>query len=136
MALTAAVDAKDSYTYRHSEAVSKFAASLAEKIELSPEEVDEIKMAGLVHDVGKIGIPVGLLHKPTRLSPEEWKIIKEHPRLGCNILKHVSSLKPLNPAILHYHERYDGAGTQFDPELLDGFLAVISVNPAEPAKGD
>lgn len=186
MALAAAVDAKDSYTYRHSEAVSKFAASLAEKIELSPEEVDEIKMAGLVHDVGKIGIPEGLLHKPTRLSPKEWEIIKEHPRLGCNILKHVPSLKPLNPAVLHHHERYDGAGypdglkgleiplgarvlcladsyhaiisdrpyrpalsyqaalaelkdgagTQFDPELLDAFLAVISVNPAEPAKGD
>ncbi len=109
-ALAAAVDAKDAYTYRHSEAVSKFACVLAKGLGMSSGEIEEIKMAGMLHDVGKIGISDDILRKPGRLTPEEWEIIKQHSQLACNILKHVLSLHPIMSAVLHHHERYDGGG--------------------------
>lgn len=144
-ALAAAVDAKDSYTYRHSEAVSKFASGLARKLGLSEEETALLKMAGLVHDIGKIGIANEVLNKPGRLSPEEMELIKEHPRIGCNILRHVPSLHPVLPAVLHHHELYDGSGYPCGLKeddiplgarvlcLADAFHAMISDRPYRPA---
>ncbi len=144
-ALAAAVDAKDAYTYRHSEAVSKFARVLAKGLGMSPGETEEIKMAGLLHDVGKIGISDDILRKPGRLTPEEWGIIKQHSQLACNILKHVLSLHPIMPAVLHHHERYDGggypAGLKGDDIplaarilcLADSYHALISDRPYRKA---
>lgn len=144
-ALAAAVDAKDAYTYRHSEAVSKFARALAKGLGMSPAEIEEIKMAGLLHDVGKIGISDDILRKPGRLTPEEWDIIKQHSQLACNILKHVLSLHPIMPAVLHHHERYDGGGYPAGLKgediplvarilcLADSYHAIVSDRPYRKA---
>ena len=109
-ALAATVDAKDHYTYGHSKKVSDYAVSIAEAMELSPNRIATIRAAGLLHDIGKVGIPDSILKKKEPLTDEEWGYIKAHPKVGVEILRHVSDLSPCLPAILHHHERYDGAG--------------------------
>ncbi len=102
-------------------------------------------MAGLLHDVGKIGISDDILRKSGRLTPEEWGIIKQHSQLACNILKHVLSLHPIMPAVLHHHERYDGSGYPAGLKgedislaagilcLADSYHALISDRPYRKA---
>ena len=109
-ALAATVDAKDHYTYGHSKKVSDYAVSIAEAIGLSSSRVATIRAAGLLHDIGKVGIPDSILKKKEPLTPAEWEFIKAHPRVGVEILRHVSDLSACLPAILHHHERYDGTG--------------------------
>ncbi len=109
-ALAATVDAKDHYTYGHSKKVSDYAVALAEAIGLSQERIDTIRAAGLLHDIGKVGIPDSTLNKKGTLNDEEWRLIKTHPQLGVEILRHVIDLVNCLPVILHHHERYDGSG--------------------------
>ncbi len=109
-ALAATVDAKDHYTYGHSRKVSEYAVSLAEALSLPQETVHTIRAAGLLHDIGKIGVPDSILTKPAALEQKEWEPIRTHPELGVEILKHVVELSKCLPAILHHHENWDGTG--------------------------
>jgi len=109
-ALAATVDAKDHYTYGHSKKVSDYAVALAEALGLPQDRIDVVRAAGLLHDIGKIGIPDSTLNKRGTLTSEEWELIKAHPKLGVEILRHVTELVNCVPAILHHHEHYDGSG--------------------------
>jgi len=109
-ALAATVDAKDHYTYGHSKKVSDYAVSIAEAMGMTPNRIATIRAAGLLHDIGKVGIPDSILKKKDPLTPADWEYIKAHPRVGVEILRHVSDLSACLPAILHHHERYDGTG--------------------------
>ena len=108
--LTSAVDAKDAYTCGHSERVALLSRHLAIEIERPDSEVEQIYMAGLLHDVGKIGVPESVLQKTGRLTPEEFEQMKKHPQIGARILADVKQIKPIVPGVLHHHERYDGKG--------------------------
>lgn len=174
--LVTAVDGKDHYTKAHSELVTRFSLSLGKKVSLPPEQMEALRIAGLLHDIGKIGIPETILRKPGPLGREEFELIKQHPRLGAMMLDGPPPhRKYVLDAIRYHHERYDGkgypgrlkgkdipllariigiadaycamitdrpyrkalsqdeaiaelkrgAGTQFDPELVDKFIKCI-----------
>ncbi len=108
--LAAAVDAKDHYTHGHSSTVMKYATKIAEKMGLPSEDVETIKYAALLHDIGKIGISENIINKPGKLTREEYSIIKMHPQLGANIVSKINSLKKLVPLILSHHEWVNGQG--------------------------
>jgi diguanylate cyclase (GGDEF)-like protein/putative nucleotidyltransferase with HDIG domain len=110
LSLTRAVEVKDSYTHSHSEMVSRYAATVASSMGLKDEEVHRVSIAGLLHDVGKIGVPDHILNKEGRLTEEEFHIMKTHPVLGYNILANVDELKDILPYVLYHHERPDGKG--------------------------
>ncbi len=109
-ALTSAIDAKDRYTSGHSNRVAFFSVSLAERLGLSKADRDTIYLAGLLHDIGKIGIDDQVLNKPGELTAEEFEQIKLHPQLGYEILKGVRQLDKVLPMVLHHHEAWDGSG--------------------------
>ncbi|MCE5299287.1 MAG: GAF domain-containing protein [Spirochaetia bacterium] len=109
-ALAAAVDAKDHYTHGHSTTVMKYSMKIAEALGMSPDDVETIKFAGLLHDIGKIGISENIINKPGKLTNEEYTIIKMHPQLGANIISKIDSLKKLVPLVLSHHEWYNGSG--------------------------
>lgn len=109
-ALTSAIDAKDSYTFGHSERVALLSRMLAEKHGLDAEQCERVYLAGLVHDVGKIGVPEAVLTKAGRLTDEEFQQIKRHPAIGANILKDIRRMNDLVPGVLYHHERWDGNG--------------------------
>ncbi|MEA2535842.1 MAG: hypothetical protein QOF11_76 [Chloroflexota bacterium] len=108
--LILAVDGKDRYTKRHSEDVARYAVFLAERIGLDPDTIATIRVAGLLHDVGKIGIPDGILRKPARLTEEEYKIVKQHVALGDLIVRDLPNVDVIRAGVRHHHERWDGAG--------------------------
>lgn len=114
-ALTGSLEAKDRYTRGHSERVSLVATQLARKI--GYPHPDRIELAGRLHDIGKIGIPDRILCKPSRLTDEEFEVIKTHPVVGHAILQALPSLDDILPAVLHHHERWDGRGY---PHGLEG----------------
>jgi putative nucleotidyltransferase with HDIG domain len=109
-ALTSAVDAKDAYTCGHSERVALLSRRLAKEIALPESQVDRIYMAGLLHDVGKIGVPEAVLQKTGKLTPEEFDQMKRHPGVGARILSDIKQVEDIIPGVLHHHERYDGKG--------------------------
>ena len=109
-ALAAAVDAKDPYTGGHSQRTTELAAAIAQELGLSDEEIELIRYASLLHDVGKIGISERILLKPGPLNAEEWEVVRRHPALGANIVQRAASLYEMVPIILHHHEHYDGQG--------------------------
>ena len=116
-ALAAAVDARDHYTRNHSESVSRYACTIAEGLGLKDSEIDLLRMAGLLHDVGKIGVPDHVLNKAGRLDKEEMEIIRTHPAVGEAIVRKSYNLEAILPGILYHHEHYDGSGY---PEGLSG----------------
>lgn len=108
--LTAALEAKDEYTEGHSHRVEDYAEMIARKMHCSQTKIENIKVAALLHDVGKIGIDDKILNKPGKLTLEERDIIMTHPQISASILKNVKLEKDVREAILHHHERYDGNG--------------------------
>ena len=116
-ALSASIDAKHRYTRGHSDRVAFLGAKLAEAIGMNTENVERVRIAGLVHDVGKIGVPEAVLTKKGRLTPEEFEQIKQHPVIGYEILKDIPPMYDILPGVLYHHERWDGKGY---PEGLSG----------------
>lgn len=108
--LAAAIEARDQYTLGHSTRVAGHAVALARELGLPPEKVDDIEIACLFHDVGKIRIPDAILHKKGKLDPDEIKEMRLHPAYGAEILSKASSLYKYIPAVRHHHEWYDGSG--------------------------
>ncbi|HET9015756.1 MAG TPA: HD domain-containing phosphohydrolase [Thermomicrobiaceae bacterium] len=115
--LVAAVDAKDPFTHNHSWQVAAYSRTIAEALGLPPREVELIELAGLLHDVGKIGIPDRVLQKADALNGEEWAMMRRHPELGARILGDHPALAAVVPFVLHHHERFDGHGY---PDGLSG----------------
>jgi putative nucleotidyltransferase with HDIG domain len=109
-ALSSTVDAKDHYTSGHSQKVSEYATHIAEELNLPERDIENIKFAALLHDLGKIGMPDEIIKKPSRLTDEEFEIVKMHPVIGAKIIREIESLAPIVPIILHHHERFDGKG--------------------------
>ena len=108
-ALAKAVDAKDGYTNMHSQRVGRYAGALAKRLGLDEEEVEAIRTAGVLHDVGKIGISDAILQKPAALDPDEWATMKRHSELGRDIIAG-AGMDDIAKAVLHLHERWDGRG--------------------------
>jgi putative nucleotidyltransferase with HDIG domain len=133
--VAAAIDARDSYTLGHSTRVSDLAVALAKEFGLSGEELDDIEIACLFHDVGKIKIPDAILHKTGRLDPAEWKEMRRHPEYGAEILAKAPSLRRFIPAVRHHHEWYDGSGYPdgLRGEAIPRPAAIISLADAYDA---
>lgn len=139
--LADAIEAKDPYTRGHCESVSRIAVEVARRLGIKDSALEEMQYAALLHDVGKIGIPDGILLKPGKLLPEEYLIIQKHSAIGSDIIKRVPSLQAIAPIVLHHHERLDGSGYpngQSGVEIslssriigaVDAFDAMTSVRP-------
>ena len=108
--LTEAIDAKDTYTNGHSGRVAEYAEMIAKRCGYTDEQLNNLYMMGLVHDVGKIGVPDAVINKPGKLTPEEYEIIKTHPVLGGKILGTIQGMPSLYTGARWHHERYDGNG--------------------------
>ena len=108
--LSAAIDAKDPYTCGHSQRVAYLSWMLALASGMPAEQAERVRVAGLVHDVGKIGVPEAVLCKTGKLTNEEFDAIKKHPEIGHRILKDLPLLEDILPGVLHHHERWDGRG--------------------------
>jgi putative nucleotidyltransferase with HDIG domain len=142
-----ALDAKSPWTKGHSERVSLYAEQIAREMSIDEDEVKEIKLAGLLHDIGKIGTYDYLLDKPGRLTKEEFDIVKKHPEQGANILKEIKQLQDIIPFILYHHEKLDGYGYPHKLEgnkiplgarilhVADSFDSMTSDRPYRPSPG-
>jgi response regulator RpfG family c-di-GMP phosphodiesterase len=108
--LVSAIDAKDEYTRHHSTRVTEFTLKIADRMGFSEKEKGDLELASLLHDVGKIAVPENILHKPDRLTDQEFAFIKEHPARGESILKPVIELRDISRVVRAHHEHYDGSG--------------------------
>jgi PAS domain S-box-containing protein len=120
--LVLSVEIKDPYTAGHQRRMTNLARTIATEMGLPPEKIEGLRMAGVIHDIGKITLPTEILSKPTKLSNIEWSLIKEHVQLGYDILKDVESSWPLAEIVLQHHERLDGSGY---PRALKGEEILI-----------
>jgi HD-GYP domain-containing protein (c-di-GMP phosphodiesterase class II) len=109
-ALAAAIDEKDPYTRGHSERVSRLSVLIARSIGLGPREIRNVQIGSLLHDVGKIGIDDRILRKPSVLTEDEYRYMKQHPEKGASMLASIKNMRDINPAVRHHHERWDGGG--------------------------
>lgn len=138
---------RDAYTAGHESRVGNLAATLGAELGLSTEDQATLRTAGLVHDIGKIGVPVEILTKPTRLKPSEFELIKTHSQTGYDILKIIDFVQPVARIVLQHHERLDGSGypnglngEQILPlakvlAVADVFEAISAHRPYRPALG-
>ncbi len=115
--LASAIDAKDTYTNGHSSRVAEYSREIARRFGYEGKHLEDIYMMGLLHDVGKIGIPDAVINKPAKLTDEEYDIIKNHPVLGARILGNIKEMPALQRGARWHHERYDGKGY---PDGLSG----------------
>jgi putative nucleotidyltransferase with HDIG domain len=109
-ALSSAIDMRDPYVLGHSNHVVEYAVLISQKLGLPAEQIEIIRKAGLLHDIGKLGISENILHKPAKLTNEEYEIVKQHPVIGANIINDIDALRNLVPIVRHHHERYNGNG--------------------------
>ncbi len=116
-ALSSSIDAKDPYTRGHSDRVAHLAELLAQAYGMNARQVEDVYITGLLHDVGKIGVPEATLLKVGKLTVEEFEQIKQHPVIGYEILKDIPPMAVMLPGVLHHHERWDGEGY---PQRLKG----------------
>ena len=142
-----ALDAKSPWTKGHSERVSMYAGQIAKKMLMDEDEIKEIKLAGLLHDIGKIGTYDYLLDKPGKLTREEFDIVKKHPEQGAEILKEIKQLRYVIPFIKYHHEKLDGNGYPHKLKgdkiplgarilhVADSFDSMTSDRPYRPAPG-
>ncbi len=140
-AMADAIGKKDTYTGGHTKRVRHFAEAIGKEMDLAFEDMNNLKLAAVLHDIGKIGIEDAILKKTAPLTEEEFKVMKEHPRLGFEILKHIESLKDVIDGMRYHHERPDGKGYPFGLKgdeipliamiisVADTFDAMISTRP-------
>jgi diguanylate cyclase (GGDEF)-like protein len=130
--LIIAVDTKDRYTKRHSEDVARYADFLAGLLDLDPELRRAVRTAGLLHDIGKIGIPDGILRKPGRLTEAEYLVVQQHVALGNMIVREVPDLDVVRAGIRHHHERWDGSGylDRLEGEGIPLIARILAVGDA------
>jgi len=146
-AISLTVETRDHYTAGHQKRASNLARTIAQEMGLSNDTVDTIRMAGIIHDLGKIAVPAEILSKPTKLTGIEFSLIKVHPQAGYDILKDVDLPYPIAEIVLQHHERLDGSGypqgLKGDQILLEAKIltvadvveAMASHRPYRPAKG-
>jgi len=108
--LARSIEGKDPYTHGHCERLAEYSACLGEHLKLSEDQVTALRRAGIVHDIGKIAIPDSIILKPSSLSAEEWKLMREHPVVGERICAPLKSFRSVLPIIRHHHEKFDGSG--------------------------
>ncbi|MFQ5840784.1 MAG: HD domain-containing phosphohydrolase, partial [Candidatus Methylomirabilales bacterium] len=108
--LSAVLDARDEYTRNHSARVTKVALRVAREMKLSEETLNNLRLAGPLHDIGKIGVPDEILKSASKLTPEQRKIMEAHPAIGARILEHLKFLRGITDIVLQHQERYDGSG--------------------------
>jgi diguanylate cyclase (GGDEF)-like protein len=144
-ALAAAVDAKDHYAHDHSQRVKDYAIALSRALDLEPADIARISVCALLHDIGKLGVSDEILNKASKLTAEDWEIIKCHPQMGADIVGHIPQLSACMPGILYHHENYDGTGyllglkskaIPLDARILrvvDAFAAMTSARPYRDA---
>jgi HD-GYP domain-containing protein (c-di-GMP phosphodiesterase class II) len=148
-ALANAIDIRDTYTNTHSQQIANWAAKTARQLGCTPEEINEIYLGGLLHDIGKIGIPDAILQKPTKLNKEEWKIVHTHPNLGAELISPIKKLANVSPMIEYSHERFDGLGYPYGKKgeeiplgariisVVDSYSAMLDKRPyKEPYSSD
>jgi putative nucleotidyltransferase with HDIG domain len=131
-ALARTAETRDPYTAGHQRRVATLATAIAKEIGLPEQQIEGIKMAAIVHDIGKIYVPAEILNKPGRLSSTEFDLIKAHSRAGYDILKDIKFDQPIAAIVLQHHERLDGSGypqglTEKDIEVGAKILAVTDV---------
>jgi putative nucleotidyltransferase with HDIG domain len=140
-ALAKAVDARDPYTVGHNWRVSRLAVAVASSLGWSVDEVGTAELGGILHDIGKIGIPGSIFLKSEKLAEEEWQIMKQHPEIGAKMVAGIDFLEPVLPYILYHHEHWDGNGYPYGlkqneiPEegrlllVCDAFDAMTTARP-------
>jgi putative nucleotidyltransferase with HDIG domain len=146
-AMSLTIEMRDLYTAGHQRRVSSLAVAIAEELHLPSEKIEGLRLAGVIHDIGKIAMPAEILTKPTRLTKTEFQLVKDHPRIGYDILKNIQFPWPVAHIILQHHERMDGTGYP-DGLLGDAILmearilavadvveALSSHRPYRPALG-
>ena len=136
-ALTSAIDAKDPYTCGHSDRVARIAVRLAEELHVDPKALDRVYLAGLLHDIGKIGVNDAVLRKAGQLTAEEYEHVQAHPSIGHRILGDLKRLEDVVPIVLHHHEAWDGSGYpgRLKGEEIPLLARIISVADAYDAMG-
>lgn len=134
-ALINSIDAKDPYTFGHSDRVALMTKRLAQELGYDAESCEQFLLTGLLHDIGKIGVPDSVLQKPGKLTEAEFDLIKKHPAIGHNILKHLDQLHYVLDGVLHHHESYDGRGypQQLAGEQIPMAARIIAVADAYDA---
>jgi putative nucleotidyltransferase with HDIG domain len=121
-ALASTVEMKDPYTAGHQQWVTRLACAIAKDMGLPEEQIEGIRMAGLIHDIGKINIPAEILTKPGHLSEIQYNMVKIHPQVGCDILREIKFPWPVAQIVLQHHERMDGSGY---PQGLSGDAIIL-----------
>jgi len=141
------VEMRDPYTAGHQKRVADLACAIAGECGLSEDQIEGIRMAGIIHDLGKISVPAEILSKPSRLTPNEFNLIKEHPEVGYDILKGLDFPWPIAKMVLQHHEKFDGSGypqgLSGDEILVEARIitvadvveAMASHRPYRPGKG-
>lgn len=146
LSLANAIEARDGYTGGHVERVTAFAMATGREMGLSDDELRNLWVSGLLHDVGKIGVPDRILTKPGKLTEEEYRIMQRHPEIGAAIMRRSSFLRPALAGVLHHQERWDGAGYPAGLKgneiciqgrilaVADTFDAIVSTRPYRPKR--
>ncbi len=133
--LANSLEEKDEYTRNHCERVTEYSLVIAKKMGLNEEELLSLEFAGLLHDIGKIGIPIEIINKQGILTYEEYEVIKRHPEIGYDLLKSMTFLDSSNRILLQHHERIDGKGYPYglgdrEIDMLAKILAVADAYDA------